>query len=43
MRGYPTIKFFVDGVALDYNGARVSNDMYEWIKKVTETQVPVIS
>jgi hypothetical protein len=33
----------VDGVALDYIGQRTSKDMYEWIKKVTETEIPVIS
>lgn len=43
VRGFPTLKFFVDGVALDYQGQRTAKDMYEWIKKVTETQLTVIN
>lgn len=35
VRGYPTIKFFVDGAALEYNGGRSQDDIVNWLKKKT--------
>lgn len=35
VRGYPTIKFFVDGASLEYNGGRSQDDIVNWLKKKT--------
>jgi protein disulfide-isomerase A1 len=37
VKGYPTLKFFLDGVVIEYNGARTADDMYGWIKRIGET------
>lgn len=33
VQGYPTLKYFVDGNAVDYKGAREENDIFNWIQK----------
>ena len=35
VRGYPTIKFFNDGAAIEYNGGRSQDDIVSWLKKKT--------
>lgn len=33
IRGYPTIKFFRNGKAVEYSGGRSSDDIVRWVKK----------
>jgi thioredoxin-like negative regulator of GroEL len=33
--GYPTLKFFINGEAIDYAGPRESAGILNWIKKKT--------
>lgn len=33
VKGYPTLKFFVDGTPIDYSGAREEEAIYTWIQK----------
>lgn len=33
IRGYPTIKFFIDGTPIEYAGGRSSDEIIQWIKK----------
>jgi len=35
IRGFPTLKFFRNGHPIDYDGARTSSDIIQWIKKKT--------
>jgi protein disulfide-isomerase A1 len=33
VRGYPTIKFFKNGVAMDYTAGRTEKDVINWVRK----------
>ena len=35
VQGFPTLKFFVNGTPVDYQGAREEEDIYNWIQKKT--------
>lgn len=35
VKGYPTLKFFNEGVAVEYNGGRTQDDIVNWLKKKT--------
>ncbi|CAF3422000.1 unnamed protein product [Rotaria sp. Silwood1] len=35
VKGYPTIKFFSDGVTFEYTGGRTQDDIVGWLKKKT--------
>ncbi|CAF1265630.1 unnamed protein product [Rotaria sp. Silwood1] len=35
VKGYPTLKFFLDGTALEYTGGRSQNEIISWLKKKT--------
>jgi protein disulfide-isomerase A1 len=39
IKGFPTIKFFVEGAAVDYTGAREEEAMFVWIKSKTDSLV----
>jgi protein disulfide-isomerase A1 len=43
IQGYPSMKFFVDGVSIDYQEARTADQMFEWIKKVSENVLEVVN
>lgn len=35
IRGYPTMKFFINGTPIDYTGGRQANDIVSWLIKKT--------
>lgn len=35
IRGYPTMKFFINGTPIDYTGGRQANDIVNWLVKKT--------
>lgn len=35
VKGYPTIKFFSDGMTFEYSGGRSQDDIVSWLKKKT--------
>jgi protein disulfide-isomerase A1 len=35
VKGFPTLKFFIDGQPIDYSGAREEDAIYNWISKKT--------
>ncbi|XP_043486620.1 protein disulfide-isomerase [Polistes fuscatus] len=35
VRGYPTLKFYRKGIAIDYNGGRLADDIVNWVLKKT--------
>jgi protein disulfide-isomerase A1 len=35
VKGYPTLKFFLDGATVDYNGGRKQDEIISWLKKKT--------
>ncbi|CAD5222486.1 unnamed protein product [Bursaphelenchus xylophilus] len=41
-RGYPTIKFFQNGEAIDFNGKRDRNGIVEWLKSKTGLTVKTL-
>jgi len=40
--GYPTLKFFKDGVVSAYNGGRVSHEIVSWIKRNSATTLETV-
>ncbi|KAJ9506014.1 hypothetical protein QJQ45_016668 [Haematococcus lacustris] len=42
VKGYPTLKWFVDGEAVDYNGPREADGIVSWIKKKTGPATTVV-
>lgn len=35
IQGFPTLKFFIDGQPIDYQGTREEDPIYNWIQKKT--------
>jgi len=33
IRGYPTLKFFIEGTPVEYSGGRTSDEIVQWVKK----------
>jgi len=43
VKGYPTLKFFVNGAEKEYNGGRKSPDIISWLKKKTGDPCKAVS
>lgn len=43
IRGYPTLKFFVDGTPLEYTGGRTSDEIIQWCKKKSGPPAATVS
>lgn len=43
VRGYPTLKFFKNGVATDYTGGRTAAEIINWVSKKTGPSVATLS
>lgn len=44
IRGYPTLKFFIDGNQIEYSGGRTSEEIVQWVvKKSGPATIPVKS
>ena len=35
IKSYPTLKFFLNGITLEYTGSRAKDDIIDWLKKKT--------
>lgn len=42
VKGFPTLKWFVDGTPIDYTGGRSANEIVNWIKKKTGPAAAVV-
>jgi len=43
IRGYPTLKFFVDGTPLEYTGGRTAEEIIQWLKKKSGPPATTVS
>jgi protein disulfide-isomerase A1 len=43
VQGYPTLKFFVKGEPIDFNGGRTTDEIVNWIKKKTGPSTTTIA
>jgi hypothetical protein len=37
--GYPTLKFYTDGKAIDYTGGRTLKEILDWVNKKTSISI----
>ena len=42
VNGYPSLRFYVNGVEFDYEGERKGDKIKEWMDKVVETKLEVV-
>lgn len=43
IQGFPTLKYFVNGEPVDYNGERTKEAIYDWINSKSESSVKEIT
>jgi protein disulfide-isomerase A1 len=43
VKGYPTLKFFSDGAAVEYKGGRDENGLVSWVKKKAQPKVRAVA